>query len=232
MDVRYTRQINLSEIGLDGQRALAQARVLVVGAGGLGAPVLYYLTAMGVGHIGIVDDDIVSETNLQRQILYTTEQIGQNKVDMAIERLKALNPLIDLQAYHTRLNEENASELIPQYDIIVDACDNYPTRLLMDTYSAQHNIPYIYGSVEGFEGQLSVFNTLGAGSYRDFAEEVIGLAPNRTVNVLGALPGVLGSLQAMEVVKLLVGCGTPLVGKLLSINLLNNSYLILDLPQK
>lgn len=232
MDVRYARQIDIAEIGTCGQEALSKARVLVVGAGGLGSPILFYLASMGIGRIGIVDDDVVSVSNLQRQILYTTDEVGQSKAELASLRLKALNPNIEISVYSTRLDDSNAEDIIPQYDILVDACDNYPTRLLLDSYSIRYGIPYVYGSVEDFEGQVSVFNTLGAGSYRDFVGDDAGISPNRSVNVLGAMPGVIGSLEAMEVVKLIVGCGTPLVGQLLSVNLLSNTYLILDLPPK
>lgn len=227
MDVRYSRQTALPEIGKEGQQRLSQASVFVVGAGGLGAPILLYLVAMGVGRIGFVDDDRVGESNLQRQILYTTEEIGQPKVNRAYNRLATLNPDVRLEPYETRLTAENVSEILKDYDIIVDACDNYATRLLVDEVSQRMHKPYVYGAVEGFQGQVSVFNHNESGSYRDYLGCVDrSVDEGRVINVPGALPGVIGSIQAMEVLKLIVGCGEPLSGKLLTIDLLQNDYTI------
>lgn len=232
MDVRYTRQVNLPEIGEKGQKLLEQARVLVVGAGGLGSPILLYLVAMGIGYIGLIDNDVVSLSNLQRQILYSTEVVGKGKVTLAAERLGRLNPNVRITTYTARLTEDNVHDIVPHYDIVVDASDNYATRLLIDDVTQRYGLPYVYGSVEGFEGQVSVFNTEGAESYRDFIGRGTELRSEREVNVLGALAGVVGSLQAMEVVKLIVGCGETLVGQLLSINLLTNDFLIFKLPSR
>lgn len=230
MDVRYSRQLSLPEIGEEGQDKLRRASVFVVGAGGLASPVLLYLVGMGVGRIGFVDDDCVGISNLQRQILYTSEAVGRPKVDEAYHRLKALNPDVILEGYATRLTSDNAEKLLSGYDIIVDACDNYDTRLIVDDYSSRMQKPYVYGGVEGFCGQVSVFNYRGSGSYRDFAGLGIrGAESDRAVSVVGALPGVIGSLQAMEVVKIIIGCGKPLSGKLLTINLLDNDYQIFQL---
>lgn len=226
MDVtRYSRQIALPEIGEDGQRKLSHASVFVVGAGGLGSPVLLYLVAMGIGRIGFVDDDRVGVSNLQRQILYTSDQIGSPKVEEARKRLEALNPDVILEPYDTRLTEENASTMLDRYDVIVDACDNYATRLLVDEISRQSQKPYVYGGVDGFRGQVSVFNYNGCGSYRDFFGDLERKEEStRIVNVPGALPGVIGSLQAIEVLKIIVGCGEPLCGKLLTVDVLQNEY--------
>ena len=227
MDVRYSRQTALPEIGEQGQRRLSEASVFVVGAGGLGSPILLYLAAMGVGRIGFVDNDRVGVSNLQRQILYTTEEIGQPKVEKTYKRLTALNPEILIDPYHNRLTSENAPEILKDYDIIVDACDNYDTRLMVDEISQRLQIPYVYGAVEGFQGQVSVFNHRGCGSYRDFVGSLgRGNDADRVINVPGPLPGVIGSIQAMEVLKLIVGCGEPLSGKLLTIDLLQNDYTI------
>lgn len=230
MDVRYSRQIALTEVGELGQERLAKASVLVIGAGGLGAPILLYLVAMGVGRIGLVDDDLVCLSNLQRQILYTSEQVGKSKAREAYARLHALNPNVQLDIYDTRLSEDNADEIVSGYDIFVDASDSYETRLLIDLLSLHYRRPYVYGSVDGFCGQISVFNHRGAGSYHDF----VGVAEysrdsERAISVPGALPGVVGSLQAMEVLKLIVGCGEPLCGKLLCIDLLHNEYKLFSL---
>lgn len=224
MDERYTRQIALPEVGEEGQQRLRAASVLVVGAGGLGSPLLLYLTAMGIGRLGIVDDDVVGLSNLQRQVLYTTEELGRSKAQAAQARLSALNPEVRIEVCPERLTEHNVEVVARGYDIVVDACDNYATRLLIDEVTARLGIPYIYGSVEGFVGQVSVFNALGAGRYRSFAGDAVAESEGRAGGVLGALPGVVGSIQAMEVVKLIVGCGEPLTGKLLHIDLLTNTY--------
>lgn len=230
MDERYARQIALPEVGEAGQQRLREASVLVVGAGGLGSPVLLYLAAMGIGRLGIVDDDVVGLSNLQRQVLYSTEELGLGKAEVAHARLAALNPEVRIDIYSERLTERNAEGIIRGYDMVVDACDNYATRLLIDDVTAHLGIPYIYGSVEGFVGQVSVFNALGAGRYRSFAGDAIVACEGRAVSVLGALPGVVGSLQAMEVVKLIVGIGEPLAGQMLYIDLLTNSYNVFELP--
>lgn len=227
MDVRYSRQTALPEIGEEGQRKLSEASVFVVGAGGLGSPILLYLTAMGVGRIGFADDDRVGESNLQRQILYSSEEIGQPKVKEAYKRLTALNPNILIEFYDYKLAEGNAYDILKDYDIIVDACDNYETRLVVDEISQRLQKPYVYGAVEGFQGQVSVFNHNGCGSYRNFIGDIDrGEDMDKVINVPGALPGVIGSIQAMEVLKLIVGCGEPLSGKLLTIDLLQNDYTI------
>lgn len=223
MDLRYSRQCALPQVGEEGQRRLAAASVFVVGAGGLGAPILLYLAAMGVGHIGFVDDDVVSLSNLQRQILYDTEQVGRSKATEAAQRLKALNPTIRLTPYGERLTSTNAETLLAEYDVVVDACDNFDTRLLVDSICQKHGIPYVYGSVDGFQGQVSIFHYQGAGSYADFLSDGV-FAATPAPHVPGALPGVVGSIQALEVMKLVVGCGEVLAGKLLILDLLTHQY--------
>lgn len=163
---RYTRQTGLPEIGEAGQEKLRRARVLLVGVGGLGAPISLYLTGAGIGHLGIIDDDVVSVSNLHRQVLYTEEEVGQPKAECAARRLRALNSDVEVTPYACRLTEANAEEIIRQYDLVVDGCDNYATRYLIDDVTARLGIPYIYGAVRGYEGQASVFNLRGGGSLR------------------------------------------------------------------
>jgi adenylyltransferase/sulfurtransferase len=213
---RYARHIILPQVGLAGQKRLIEARVLVVGAGGLGAPLLLYLAAAGVGTLGIVDDDQVELTNLQRQVLYGTSDLGQPKARVAQARLKALNPEISVEAYPQRLVAENARELIARYQLIIDGSDNLPTRYLLSDACVLEGKPLIYGAISQFEGQLSV---LGAGGpcYRCLfpsppPEGVLNCAE---AGVFGVLPGVIGSLMATEALKLLLGVGEPLAGVLL-----------------
>lgn len=227
LNERYIRQTSLPEIGSEGQARLAQSSVLVIGAGGLGSPVLLYLAAMGIGRIGFMDHDKVGLSNLQRQILYTTHHVGQPKVVEAHKQLSALNPHICLEPIRDTFAPDNATEVVARYDIVVDACDNYTTRLLADEVTAQASKPFVYGSVEGFMGQVSVFNHNGAGRYRDFAGTPT--EASYSVSVPGALPGIIGSVQAMEVLKIIVGCGEPLIGRLLTIDTLHNDYCIYTL---
>ncbi len=219
---RYGRHIILPEINIEGQLKLKQAKVLVVGAGGLGAPLLYYLAAAGVGNIGIVDFDIVDISNLQRQILYTTDDVGQLKVEVAKKRLSQLNPLIQITTYNTPLHPQNALEIINNYDIVADGTDNFPTRYLVNDACVILNKINVYASIFKFEGQVAVFNylfsdgTRGA-NYRDIFPEPP--PPNSVPNcaetgVLGILPGIIGSIQAAEVIKIITSVGQPLANQL------------------
>lgn len=219
---RYARHLALPSFGLEGQQQLKAGRVLVVGAGGLGSPLLLYLAAAGVGNIGIVDFDVVDTTNLQRQVLYTMEDIGQPKAVVAKRRLLALNPHIDIQVYQTALTSANALEIIADYDIVADGTDNFPTRYLVNDACVLAGKVNVYASIFRFEGQVSVFNAVEADgtrgpNYRHLfpVPPPPNLVPNCAEGgVIGVLPGIIGSLQANEVIKLLSGVGTPLSGKL------------------
>lgn len=219
---RYARHLVLAEFGLESQQKLKSSRVLVVGAGGLGAPLLLYLAAAGVGHIGIVDFDTVDESNLQRQVLYTVQDVGQAKAEIAQQRLRALNPYIDVQIYQEALTSSNALEIISQYEVVADGTDNFPTRYLVNDACVIANKVNVYASIFRFEGQVAVFNMLQEDgkrgpNYRDLfpAPPPPNLVPNCAEGgVLGVLPGIIGSMQANEVIKVLTGIGEPLSGKL------------------
>lgn len=220
--LRYARHLAIPSFGVEGQQKLKAAKVLVVGSGGLGSPVLLYLAAAGVGHIGIVDFDTVSESNLQRQILFTVEDVGKSKVEQAQQKLLALNPHIQITLHNTRLSSENALDIISQYDIVADGTDNFPTRYLVNDACVLAGKVNVYASIFRFEGQVSVFNNLRADgtrgpNYRDIFPEPPppGLVPNCAEGgVLGVLPGIIGSMQANEVIKLITGLGEPLDGRL------------------
>lgn len=203
---RYNRHIILPEIGIDGQTKLIKAKVLVIGAGGLGCPVLSYLAASGVGNIGIVDDDVVSLSNLQRQILYKANDIGQIKAEKAKQRLLENNPDIEVDTYITRITSKNAIEIAENYDVIVDCTDNYETRYVIDSVSQKLNIPMVYGSISKFTGQVSVFNYKGSKSYKDLFHEKPDVDENDAgrLGVLGVLPGIIGATQANEVIKIIL----------------------------
>jgi len=221
---RYQRQLIIPAIGEAGQEKLKGAKVLVTGAGGLGSPVMLYLAAAGVGTIGIIDSDTVSISNLQRQVLYLTGDLGRLKAEAAAERISLLNPLIRVISYPVRLTVENAPELLAGYDIAVDCSDNYPTRYLISDATLSAGIPMVYGAVFQFMGQASVFNYRGGPSYRDlFPEEIHLSADNKPdpPGVIGVLPGIIGSIQASEVIKIITGAGDILSGRLLQIDSLN-----------
>jgi len=221
---RYNRQIIIPEIGEPGQEKLRSAAVLVIGAGGLGSPVLMYLAAAGVGTIGIVDHDEVQPCNLQRQILYDTGDISRPKAEAAAERLADLNPLITVHTFRVRFNEENAAELLQGYDIAVDCTDNFASRYLISDATSTAGIPMVYGAVSQFMGQVSVFNYRGGPSYRDLNPEEARDAADATPSqqgVIGALPGIIGSYQACEVIKIITGAGDVLSGRLLQADALN-----------
>ncbi|BAV09184.1 adenylyltransferase and sulfurtransferase [Filimonas lacunae] len=220
---RYTRQMLLPEIGVNGQLQLKQARVLVVGAGGLGCPFLQYLAAAGAGHIGIIDDDAVAISNLHRQILFNTNDVGKNKAATAAEKLLLLNPLIEVQAFATRLTADNATALISEYDVIADCSDNFETRYLVNDTCVQLNKPLISGSIFQFEGQLSVYNYQGGPTYRCLFPEPSEMAACGITGVVGVLPGIIGSYMANEAIKVICHTGTVLSGRLLVINILDNT---------
>jgi molybdopterin/thiamine biosynthesis adenylyltransferase/rhodanese-related sulfurtransferase len=215
---RYSRHLIMPEVGMEGQLKLKRARVLTIGTGGLGAPLGLYLAAAGVGHLGLVDFDVVDSSNLQRQVTFTTADVGKPKSEAAKARLSALNPAIDIVSYETRLTSENALELFRDYDIIVDGTDNFPTRFLVNDASVLLGKPNVYGSIFRFEGQATVFGYPGGPCYRCLYPEPPppGLVPSCAEGgVLGVLPGIVGSIQAMETIKLILGAGEPLVGRLL-----------------
>ena len=215
---RYSRHLIMPEVGMEGQLKLKRARVLTIGTGGLGAPLGLYLAAAGVGHLGLVDFDVVDNSNLQRQVTFTTADVGKPKSDAAKARLSALNPSIDIQSYETRLTSDNALDLFKDYDIIVDGTDNFPTRFLVNDACVILGKPNVYGSIFRFEGQATVFGYPGGPCYRCLYPEPPppGLVPSCAEGgVLGVLPGIVGSIQAMETIKLILGTGEPLVGRLL-----------------
>lgn len=218
---RYSRHLIIPEFNIEGQRKLKQAKVLVVGSGGLGSPLLLYLAAAGVGTLGIVDFDVVDDSNLQRQVLFTQADVGKPKVEAAAERIKALNPHINVLTFNTKLTSENALDIVADYDVVADGTDNFPTRYLVNDACVLLNKVNVYASIFRFEGQLSVFNLPrenGRGpNYRDLFPEPPppGLVPSCAEGgVLGVLPGILGSLQANEVIKVISGVGDPLDGRL------------------
>jgi sulfur-carrier protein adenylyltransferase/sulfurtransferase len=215
---RYSRHLLVPEIGLEGQTKLLNAKVLLLGAGGLGAPSALYLAAAGVGTLGVVDDDVVDLSNLQRQVIHTMEGIGTPKVDSAERAIKAINPDVNVVKYKTRLDASNIMEIIDGYDVIVDGVDNFPTRYLLNDATVRLDIPVVSASILGFDGQLSVFKPHDGPCYRCLypVPPPAELAPSCGANgVLGVLPGTMGLLQATEVVKLVTGAGEPLVGRLL-----------------
>lgn len=226
---RYSRHIILKEFGLEGQKKLKTAKVLVIGAGGLGSPVLLYLAAAGVGTIGIVDFDVVDETNLQRQVLFTVQDIGKPKADIAAKRLLALNPFINTLTYPVQITSQNAFDIINHFDVVVDGTDNFQTRYLVNDACVLLNKPNVYGSIFQFEGQLSVFhytdsNGVVGPNYRDLypTPPPPGMVPSCAEGgVLGVLPGIIGSLQASETIKIITGIGKPLSGRLLLFDALN-----------
>jgi molybdopterin/thiamine biosynthesis adenylyltransferase/rhodanese-related sulfurtransferase len=215
---RYSRHLIMPEVGMEGQLKLKRARVLMIGTGGLGAPLGLYLAAAGVGHLGLVDFDVVDSSNLQRQVTFTTADVGKPKSEAAKARLSALNPAIEIVSYETRLTSDNALELFRDYDIIVDGTDNFPTRFLVNDACVLLGKPNVYGSIFRFEGQATIFGYTGGPCYRCLYPEPPppGLVPSCAEGgVLGVLPGIVGSIQAMETIKLILGTGEPLVGRLL-----------------
>ncbi len=224
---RYRRHLVLPEVGREGQRRLKDAQVLLVGAGGLGSPLGLYLAAAGVGRIGIVDFDVVDETNLQRQILHGTRDVGRSKLDSARDRLADLNPHVQIDTHEVRLCKDNALEIFEPYDIIIDGTDNFPTRFLVNDACVLLHKPNVYGSIFRFEGQASVFWAERGPCYRCVYPEPPppGLVPSCAEGgVLGVLPGVIGAIQAIEAVKLILGRGQPLIGRLLMFDALKMRF--------
>lgn len=222
--VRYQRQLMIPEIGENGQELLKKASVLVIGAGGLGSPVLMYLAAAGIGRLGIVDSDEVSTSNLQRQILYTTDDITRPKAEAAAEKLRRMNPHTEVTACPVRFTAENAASLLSGHEIAVDCSDNYSTRYLLSDATLQAGIPMVYGAVREFVGQASVFNYRGGPSYRDlYPEELLTTSGEKPgpPGVMGPLPGIIGAIQTIEVIKIITGKGDVLSGRLLQADMLN-----------
>jgi molybdopterin/thiamine biosynthesis adenylyltransferase/rhodanese-related sulfurtransferase len=216
--LRYSRHLIMPEVGLEGQLKLRRAKVLMIGTGGLGAPLGLYLAAAGVGHLGLVDFDVVDFTNLQRQVTFSTADVGKAKTEATKARLSALNPTIRIETFETRLTSDNALELFRDFDIIVDGTDNFPTRYLVNDACVLLGKPNVYGSIFRFEGQATVFGYPGGPCYRCLYPEPPppGLVPSCAEGgVLGVLPGIVGAIQAMETIKLILGSGEPLVGRLL-----------------
>ncbi|MGA8873918.1 MAG: molybdopterin-synthase adenylyltransferase MoeB [Candidatus Korobacteraceae bacterium] len=225
--LRYSRHLLLPEVGMEGQLKLKQARVLCVGAGGLGSPVTLYLAAAGVGTLGIVDFDIVDLTNLQRQIIHGTNDVGRSKLDSAAETIAAINPNIDLRRFETRLTSANALEIIRDFDIVVDGTDNFATRYLVNDACVLLGKPNVYGSIFRFEGQASVFATKDGPCYRCLYPEPPppGVVPSCAEGgVLGILPGLVGVIQATETIKLILGSGESLIGRLLMVDALSMRF--------
>ena len=224
---RYSRQLILPGFGLEAQNRLLEAKVLVVGAGGLGCPALQYLAAAGIGNIGIIDDDLVSLSNLHRQILYATTDVGRLKVDAAKEKLAGINPEVSISNYPVKIDRNNAIEIIKQYDFIFDGSDNFATRYLVNDACALLKKPLVFAAVSGYEGQIAIFNLADdehrTTNYRDIfpvepmAGEILNCAET---GVLGVLPGIIGTMAAAEIIKLITGIGTPLINKLSQYNLL------------
>lgn len=224
---RYGRQIIIPDVGLIGQKRLKAARVLIVGVGGLGSVASLYLAAAGVGTIGLIDHDVVEETNLQRQIIYTTEDVGKMKIVAARDRLSRLNPNVEIETYGEAISSSNALEIIQNYDVVIDATDNFPARYLLNDACVILDRPLIYGSIFRFDGQVSVFYPKKGPCYRCLYPEPP--APNLVPScaeggVLGVLPGIVGTIQASEAIKLIMGIGEPLIGRLLMIDALSLSF--------
>jgi molybdopterin/thiamine biosynthesis adenylyltransferase/rhodanese-related sulfurtransferase len=224
---RYSRHLLIPEVGVEGQQKLLEAKVLLLGAGGLGSPAALYLAAAGVGTLGIVDNDVVDLSNLQRQVIHTTDRIGVPKVDSAEETLRGINPDVEVVKYPVRLDASNIMEIIEGYDVIVDGLDNFPTRYLLNDASVRLQIPVVSAAILGFDGQLSVFAPYEGPCYRCLFREPppAELAPSCGANgVLGVLPGTMGLLQATEVVKLIIGEGDPLIGRMLLYDALGATF--------
>ncbi|WP_316846554.1 HesA/MoeB/ThiF family protein [Pedobacter psychrodurus] len=231
---RYNRQMILPELGLAGQEKLKAAKVLIIGAGGLGCPILQYLAAAGVGEMGIVDDDVVELSNLHRQILYNHTDIGRPKAKVAAEKLALLNPHVQLKAYHERFTAERAIHICGDYDLVIDCSDNFSTRYLVNDTCVSLGKTLLFGSILAFEGQVAVFNHEGGANYRD----LYPAPPTENINcaeggVIGVLPGIVALYMANEAIKIICGIGETLSGKLMTINALNNTMMVFNIaPEK
>src|SRR5438105_3015224 len=225
--LRYSRHLIMPEVGMEGQQKLKAAKVLCIGAGGLGSPLALYLAAAGVGTLGVVDFDVVDFTNLQRQIIHSTADVGRKKLDSAADKIKAINPFVQIRPFETRLTSENALQLFRDFEIIVDGTDNFPTRYLVNDACVLTGKPNVYGSIFRFEGQVSVFATKEGPCYRCLYPEPPppGLVPSCAEGgVLGILPGLVGVMQATEAIKLILGKGEPLIGRLLLVDALGMRF--------
>jgi len=225
--LRYSRHLIMPEVGMEGQQKLKAAKVLCIGAGGLGSPLTLYLAAAGVGTLGVVDFDVVDYTNLQRQIIHTTADVGRKKLASAAEKVKAINPFVEVRPFEARLTSENALDLFRDFDIVVDGTDNFPTRYLVNDACVLTGKPNVYGSIFRFEGQVSVFATQDGPCYRCLYPEPPppGLVPSCAEGgVLGILPGLVGVMQATEAIKLILGKGEPLIGRLLLVDALGMRF--------
>lgn len=233
--MRYKRQITLPEIGEEGQKALLNARVLCVGAGGIGSPALLYLAAAGVGHIGIIEFDTVDESNLQRQVLFTTRSVGLSKAVVAKEKLQDLNPEIEITIYEDELDAENAPKLFKNYDIILDGTDNFETKFLINDAAVKYSKPWVYGAIQGFDGQASVFNAQNGPCYRCLYPEKpkARIANCAEAGVIGAVAGLIGVTQALQVIQLITGDKSfePLIGKLWTIDAKTMQTHLLNIPK-
>ena len=229
---RYKRHLLLPEVGVEGQAKLLDSKVLLLGAGGIGSPAALYLGAAGVGTLGIVDMDEVDASNLQRQILHNVDRIGDRKVDSAKKTLTLLNPDVNVVAYDTRLSADNIIDIISGYDVIVDGADNFPSRYLLNDASVKLGIPVVHGSIFRFEGMVSVFHPKAGPTYRDMVPEPppAELAPScAEAGVLGVLPGIIGSIQALETIKILLDLGDPLIGRILAVDTTEMSFRVFKL---
>jgi molybdopterin/thiamine biosynthesis adenylyltransferase len=229
---RYKRHLLLPEVGVAGQVKLLESKVLLLGAGGLGSPAALYLAAAGVGTLGIVDMDEVDASNLQRQVLHNIDRIGDRKVDSAKKTLTMLNPDVDVVTYDTRLDATNIIDIISGYDVIVDGADNFPSRYLLNDASVKLGIPVVHGSIFRFEGMVSVFHPLDGPTYRDMVPEPppAELAPScAEAGVLGVLPGIVGSIQALETIKVILGLGDALIGRILTVDTTEMEFRVFNL---
>jgi molybdopterin/thiamine biosynthesis adenylyltransferase/rhodanese-related sulfurtransferase len=225
--IRYSRHLIMPEVGMEGQKKLKAASVLLIGAGGLGSPLAMYLAAAGVGSIGVVDFDVVDSSNLQRQIAYSTSDVGKPKLEAARERITGINPYVDVKTYEMHLTSENALDILKDYDVIIDGTDNFPTRYLVNDACVLLGKPNVYGSIFRFEGQASVFYAKEGPCYRCLYPEPPppGLVPSCAEGgVLGVLPGIVGTIQATEAIKLIIGQGDPLIGRLLLFDALTMKF--------
>ncbi len=230
---RYSRHLLLPEVGAEGQLKLLDAKVLLLGAGGLGSPAALYLAAAGVGTLGIVDMDVVDESNLQRQILHNLDRIGDRKVDSAKKTLTAMNPDINVVTYDQRLGADNILGILEGYDVVIDGADNFPSRYILNDASVKLGIPVVHGSIFRFEGQITVFDPLDGPTYRDLLPEPPPpeLAPScAEAGVLGVLPGIVGSIQALEAIKLILGLGDSLKGRLVAFDAMEMSFREYKIP--
>jgi len=224
---RYSRHLIMPEVALEGQKRLKASSMLLIGAGGLGSPLGLYLAAAGVGRLGLVDFDVVDFSNLQRQVLHGTPDVGRPKLQSAKDRLQAINPEVRIDLYETRLTSANALSICEPYDVVIDGTDNFPTRFLVNDASVKLGIPVVHGSIFRFEGMVTVFDPKRGPTYRDMVPEPppAELAPSCSeAGVLGVLPGIIGTLQAIETVKLILDLGDPLIGRLLAYDSLEASF--------